>query len=604
MIFVQANENRLRRGIRNYIPLALLVLLCPFGSHGALPKRLILCLDGVSYRDVKTLQDGITATNDGRVVFRQAFRDGYFPVSRNISTFPSTSDVAWTDMFGDRPVPGYQRTYFSGAADAQIFQNGVSTTMEFEKQMHWQVESGFRRAMGYIHVQRSFQDEMVEMVDHFLAATNAGGNYYAMMRSTDDGQHMSGDIFEMLCALDGQLRELGARYKTLTGRDLEILILSDHGNNHAGSGKRVEVATFLEHNGYHVTESIRKTKEIVVPTVGIESWVEIHNAPAETQRLVPLLCELEGVDIVTARVPGEENKFIVMNAAGERALIDWDPSADSYRYTREQGDPLGYRLVVEELATKNKLRPDGFAAADDWMAETLNHRYPLALERIARAHTRITLNPATVLVSLKNGYVHAGWAVKAASRLVTTGGTHGALDDVNSVGIVLSNFRLTRDTSTSRVAAQFDGFNGLRNYRREENGAEWFSRKAQAMTAIKRTALDDPAGCRLPDDGLFLRVWTPDFVRGITEPMQIVIEKDPRYPSEPSRTGSVKAPDVRHLTLSAPLAFDSRYERVYQVPDLALAPQDNYRISGSIGDDERLFTFNFRTDTDGKPVAY
>ena len=63
-------------------------------------------------------------------------------------------------------------------------------------------------------------------------------NYYAYMRSTDDAQHMSGDIFAMLCMLDEKLKGLRARYKAREGRDLEILILSDHGHNHAGPGKR------------------------------------------------------------------------------------------------------------------------------------------------------------------------------------------------------------------------------------------------------------------------------------------------------------------------------------------------------------------------------
>ena len=45
----------------------------------------------------------------------------------------------------------------------------------------------------------------------------------------------------MLCRLDEQLQDLRARYQAQEGRDLQILILSDHGHNHAGSVKRVEV---------------------------------------------------------------------------------------------------------------------------------------------------------------------------------------------------------------------------------------------------------------------------------------------------------------------------------------------------------------------------
>ena len=95
-----------------------------FPSAGvALPTRLVLALDGIAYRDMKALQEGVTRTNFwGRRFHRRAFtsNEGYFPVSRMVSTFPSTSDVAWTDIFGNRPLPGYQRTYFSAAANTEI----------------------------------------------------------------------------------------------------------------------------------------------------------------------------------------------------------------------------------------------------------------------------------------------------------------------------------------------------------------------------------------------------------------------------------------------------------------------------------------------------
>ena len=117
----------------------------------ALPARLVLGLDGIAYRDMKALQAGVTYTNTwGKRVQRQAFtaEEGYFPASRLVSTFPSTSDVAWTDIFGDRPLPGYQRTYFSTAANSQIVINGITTTMEHEAQMHWELENNALRTMG------------------------------------------------------------------------------------------------------------------------------------------------------------------------------------------------------------------------------------------------------------------------------------------------------------------------------------------------------------------------------------------------------------------------------------------------------------------------
>ncbi len=606
----RAPRLRLRRAA--VLPLLALVLI-PLSSSAALPKRLVLALDGVAYRDLKALQQGVTYTDlKGRQFHRQAFHDGYFPVSRMISTFPSASDVAWTEILGDRPLPGYQRTYFCQAGNAEIFRNGITTSMEYERQMTWQVTNGWQRTLGYVFPRRSFKYEVQELIKNFLNATNQGDTYYALLRSTDDAQHLSADILAMLCALDQKLQQLRARYQARVGRELEILILSDHGNNHAGPANRVEIRAFLKKAGYRVTKSIRNPKDIVLPTVGMESWVEVHNSPAETERLVQLLWHLKGVDVLTARDPNHANHFIVMNSDGERALIEWDPVSNSFRYSTTNGDPINYRPVVEALAKKHLLGTNGFATADAWMAETLAHRYPLALERIARGHTRAALNPATILISLENAYVHSGWLVKKGSELVRFGGTHGALDHLNSNGILLSSFAPTRDTSASRVAALFDGFDGLRDYRAEETGAEWVSTKAQALTTIPRTPLDRGCGM-LPHDDVFLRIWTPRFAQVGTEaPVEVTVKLARPFLHAQIRRGDPKPIDLseRHVTLTRPVSLPGRSacERVYAVPaSLNLEPQKAYLISGQVHDQKKpaqVFKFAFVTDSRGLPVAY
>lgn len=429
----------------------------------ALPKRLVLLVDGVSYGDMVALQEGITSRNwFGKRIIRRGFNEGYFPASRMVSTFPSASDVAWTEMLGNRPLPGYQRTYFDVTSGAVVRQNGVTTTMEYEMQMHWELSSGFRRAFGYLHPRATFKHETRELVKAFLQTRDGTENFYGMIRASDDAQHTMGDIIKLLCLLDDELKKLSERYHASEGRQLEILILSDHGNDHAGARKRVPIGAFLKKSGYRVADRMGSAKDIVLPTVGIESWVEVHCAPQETERLAALLPDLKGLDCLTARVMQRTNQFVVLNAKHERARIDWKPEQDSFRYFPERGDPLGYQPVLDALARKRQLDSDGFASADAWMHETITHRYPLALERIARGHTQVTVNPASILISLSHGYVHSSWVLKRFSSLVRQGGTHGSLDDLASNGVVLGNFAPTMDTSTRRVAALYEGFQGLR----------------------------------------------------------------------------------------------------------------------------------------------
>ena len=351
---------------------------------------------------------------------------------------------------------------------------------------------------------------------------------------------------------------------------------------------------------------------MVLPTTGIESWVEVHNLPGDTGQLAQLLTHLEGVDIVTARVPDQTNHFLVMNSQGERAVIEWNPEQNAFRYSPEQGDPINYRPVVNELARKNLLDGKGFATADNWMAETLTHRYPLALERIARGLTRVTLNPATILISLKNGYTHDGWLVNEGSELVSLGGTHGALDDLNSDGIVLCNFVPTRDTSTEQVADLFNGFPGVVNYRAVQEGAEWVSGNELALARIVRVPLDRNSKS-LPGDDIYLRVWTPRFGGSNADAaVEIKIDKARTFSVARTRRWDADSPDPPEgkFTLEHPVLPPDKdsCERVYALPSgLALEPHTTYEISVRIREQagsKLIFKFSFQTDNRGRPAAY
>ena len=88
-------------------PLCLVFQLHAGRSQAALPDRLVILLDGVAYGDLKALQTGGLSEAEERAAGGpRAFHEGYFPVSRLVSTFPSASDVAWTEILGNPPLPG------------------------------------------------------------------------------------------------------------------------------------------------------------------------------------------------------------------------------------------------------------------------------------------------------------------------------------------------------------------------------------------------------------------------------------------------------------------------------------------------------------------
>jgi len=95
-------------------------------------------------------------------------------------------------------------------------------------------------------------------------------------------------------------------------------------------------------------------------------------------------------------------------------------------------------------------------------------------------------------------------------------------------------------------------------------------------------------------------------------PVAVAIEKIPRFSSAEISRGGHKpaAPVQRHLTFDLPISFpeQSACERIYEFPpDLVLEPKAEYKITGEILAQTKiiqLFAFNFRTGSDGRPVAF
>jgi hypothetical protein len=176
----------------------------------------------------------------------------------------------------------------------------------------------------------------------------------------------------------------------------------------------------------------------------------------------------------------------------------------------------------------------------------------------------------------------------------------------------LSSFAPTRDNSANRVAALFDGFKGVRDYRAEESGAEWVSGKAQALTAIARAPLDGGREL-LASDEVFLRIWSPSLTQfDIAVPVEVTLKKAPHFRHAEIRRGDPNPIDtsIQLLTLDRPLAFPDgcSFERVYALPSkLNLEAGEAYLISGKIRagrQGHKIFSFTFRTDQHGVPAAY
>ena len=477
-----------------------------------LPKRLILALDGVGYESVRELQ---TAPNGCLKALN--------PAVRNISTFPSLSDISWHDITRVGPTEGYQRFHYSvgynkiigGGATAEL-----SNTQEYERRMHVILMEPKDHRDGYLKPMQLAERELETIRQRFLTEQNLP-TLYAYMLSTDTLQHTDGDIGPLLCKISDAVEGIITDYQKLTGRAPEIAIVSDHGNNHHQHGKLLQVRKNLRKAGFHVAKQIQSERDVVFTTSGLLNSMSVFAQPQLLRDIGNVILGTEGVDLITLVSPENPETIEIRNTSGGFAQLRKAKGRNAFSYTPVRGDPLGYETINSNLKASGDLDDDGFAEADIWLRATSELKYPAALERIWRGHHVITLNPAPMLVSLKYGYEITYGVLKLLSSMVPRGGTHGALTADCSNGVFLSNFiTQPHDTTTNRVGAWL-GFKDMRNWQADSSGGQLTSKDylerygypeqaSGASTAAPYSALNLPHPPSLETNPVLVNLWDPD----------------------------------------------------------------------------------------------
>ncbi len=545
----------------------------------ALPTRLVLALDGVDYRDVMAARE--------RGLFR-AFRTP----SRLISTFPSISDIAWHDILGVLPPSGYQRVFYSNA-----YQEVLGTTLdairpiEFETRMDMAFETKFHHLGAYLMSNTVARREVDVTVDDFFKFAGRS-TVYVYNVGPDALQHTNGNLAGYLAHLDAQMEALRTSYRERTGRELEIVLLSDHGNNHVSGAKFLPIEKALSARGFRIAESLRATTDVAFSVDGVTTGFGVFCYADSVPAVARLLAGMDGVELVSRRV--NDSTFAVLEGDDE-GRIDFRPGptgnarADRFRYRPLHGDPLHYASVLAELQAAHAIDADGFADVDAWREHSVTADLPVAVVRIVRGHRTVTLNPSPILVSIRPTHRIGLGLASITDRIFSLGGTHGSLSTASSLGVLMTTFTDTHDDITETVREQLNGFRDLGDVRyRASNGR---------LTSLALLARDvrGPFAAQVPpsaanDTTLAVEVWlTPDQMARMSDATTVRVDIRPQHADNvlgrviAERTLPFVAPP------SAPAWRASRDGRYYYLPlsalDLpTLARDATYSISVRVAD--------------------
>jgi hypothetical protein len=366
---------------------------------------------------------------------REAWAAGELPGFREprplVSVFPSLTEVAVPAMlrsvFDERP-DGYEARYYhppSGEVRGRPGDDASAMAPYRARPRGLLGEAAIyllRARLAYAQIRwitHRFQQE--------------GGPWLGYLSATDGVAHFSGrealgrSWAEIAGAVHAARVEHERRHGVLPG----VVLCSDHGMAF-GRLEHLDAKELSEHltrAGFEVTGHGRDA--VVLAPCGDVGAGVVHAPEALAPEVAAAVAGAPGVDLVFARV---EAGCLVFGAGPKppRARIDW--REDCYRYVAEEGDPLGYAGLWQELAAAGKLA-DGFAADRDVFALSWAHRYPDALARARLAFDGLVRFPAAVLFSMSEGWTFGpGWT-HAGTRLIGgQTGTHGALLSEQSLG--------------------------------------------------------------------------------------------------------------------------------------------------------------------------
>lgn len=380
--------------------------------------QLFLLLDGVPYSLMAELW------SEGS--FRLFHRPGMV-----IGTFPSLTDLAFSELLGSDAPLGYEASYFD--RNRNRLSNGTRTYLNGLNEP-WRSACDYRLsfiedAIMYLFPVFVYRQEL-KNARRVLDAHRSEPTVLYLL-STDGLGHMRKpeQVKRYLRELD---RWIERAVFDRAGR-LQVTILSDHGNTFVPT-RPLRLTEALRRAGLNVRTSLRRAGDVCVPAFGLIDFAAIYTVDTQTRDRVLRAClQIEGIELIFH--PENDGNGVLVWSGIQKARIRWTEGAARFAYETLSGDPLGLRNIVHLLAEAGQLDADGFAPDRAWLESTRQHVFPDPLYRIWRALFENTQNPADLLLSLAPGW-HTGDT--SLDPWVKMEGTHGGLRAGATNGILMS----------------------------------------------------------------------------------------------------------------------------------------------------------------------
>ncbi|NUN04368.1 MAG: alkaline phosphatase family protein [Bdellovibrio sp.] len=401
-------------------------------------QTIILAVDGFSY-----------------YAFQQAQKQGLFKefsnVGAHVSPFPSMTDLAWAtvtntaEVFGaSGRIKSVEATYFDDSTQSiQGDPRDYYRRLAFPKYYMGAFDAFFNpyiEALMYFPTDEVPKLELKTVIDDLVAA-KPKKFLTGYIGAVDSIAHTQiNRLYPVLKTLDAEIKRLAKAFKD-KGQDVEIILVSDHGNvGRFSEGKAeqellgIEVSEPVQRAGLNFTQQLQNSKDVAMPLMALGTWAPVYMK--DRKNMLPLIQELRKESWFDMAISVNKNNSVattmtVITSEGE-AKVRYDKIKGLYTYTPVVGNPLQLAKQYQSKENKEKLLDHNQA-----FQASLGTNYPDALFRLIESASERNFDFPDMILTLKDGY----FIKNSLGGMTKMYRTHGSLTAASSFGLMASNKR-------------------------------------------------------------------------------------------------------------------------------------------------------------------
>jgi hypothetical protein len=430
-----------------YLRLSLILFLFVASAIADAKTTYVLGVDGLSYESFKLAQA------------KGHFKEFKY-VGAHIAPFPSMTDLSWntitrtTEVFGTagrigsveavyfnesrKAVEGDVRDVYRRMAQPKLYLNAFQNVFNpyVEALMYFPT-----RELARLE-QSTVLKDMAAPTDKSIVTGYVGG--------VDSTAHTQLDrLYPVLEILDKHLSDF-IKTKKSNGEDLEVILMSDHGNVGAfAEGQKelelnsVELEPVLKSLGLNFVQQLNDDNDVAMPLMALGSWAPVYlKNRANAEKIIEGFSKYEWFDF-GVRVLEKSPQKVVIYVAGSRgkARVTYFKNEKTYVYESLGGNPLD----IPQGAWNHSLNISQVEQV------TRQGAYPDSLIRLAKAADSDQFDFPDMILTLKDGY----YINNALGKMTKMYRTHGSLSRLSSLGLVASTSRAVPEYLRSEQILQY-----------------------------------------------------------------------------------------------------------------------------------------------------